>query len=120
MARATSSLPTPLSPRIRQVALVPATRPICGSMSLIGRLVADQLAFDVQLVAQRAVLGRQRLLLLQLVDDAAQLLGDGDGELEVLGVQRLERVGAVKVDQPEHLLAEDDRGADQAGGAQVA
>ena len=104
MARATSSLPTPLSPRISTVALVSATRPICVSMLLIGGAVADQLALD--LAAGRAASGSRPTsdcLLLQVVDDAAELLGDGDGELQVLGVERLVRVGAVQVDQAEHL-----------------
>ncbi len=107
MARATSSLPEPLSPRIRQVALVPATRPICVSMSRMAALSPTSSLSTLQLVAQRAVLGRQRLLLPQLVDGVAELLGDGDGELQVLGVQRLVRVGAVEVDQAQHAVAED-------------
>ncbi len=47
----------------------------------------------------------------QLVDGVAELLGDGDGELQVLGVQRLVRVGAVEVDQAEHALADACTGA---------
>ena len=85
---------------------MPATRPICYSIVLDRRAVADQLALDVQLFPQRAVLGRQRLLPLHLVNDAAELLGDGDGELQILGVQRLVRIGAVQVDQPQHAVAE--------------
>ena len=46
MARATSSLPDPLSPRISTVADVPATRAICASMCLRRRTGADQLALQ--------------------------------------------------------------------------
>ena len=35
------------------------------------------------------------------MDGVAELLGHGDGELQVLGVQRLVRVGAVEVDEAE-------------------
>ena len=34
----------------------------------------------------------------------AELLGDGDGELQVLAGEGLVRVGAVQVDQPQHLV----------------
>ncbi len=63
------------------------------------RAFADQLALDVQLLAQRAVLGRQRHLPLHLVNDAAQLLGDGDGEFQVLAVKGLVRIGAVQMNR---------------------
>ena len=101
----TSSLPEPLSPRISTVALVPATRPICCAMFLMRRTVADQLAFDVQLFAQRlfsAVSESCRCIWWMTM---RELLGDGDGELQVLAGKRLVRVGAVKVDQRQHLVA---------------
>ena len=68
------------------------------------RAVADQLALDLQLVAQRAVLGASATACrCSWWMTRAELLGDGDGELQVLGVERLVRVGAVEVDQAEHL-----------------
>ena len=89
------------------MALVPATRPICVSMSLMAELSPTSSLSTRELVAQRAVLGGQRRLPLHLVDDGAQLLGDGDGEFQVLGVQRLVRIGAVQMDQAQHAVAED-------------
>ncbi len=117
MARATSSLPTPLSPRISTVALVPATRPIWFSIAFIDSMAADQLALDLELIAQRPVFGGQGRLPLQLMRHRAELLGHRDGELQVFGVQRLVRVGAIKVDQAQDFFAEHDGSADQAGGA---
>ncbi len=52
------------------------------------------------------------------MDDAAKLLGYGDGKLEILRIQCLVRIGAVKVDQAQEPVAEQDGRADQAGGAQ--
>ena len=60
-----------------------------------GRAGADQLALDAQLVAQRTVLSRQRFSQAHLVYGVAKLLGDRDGELQVFGVERSVRFGAV-------------------------
>ena len=76
---------------------------------LQGRAFADQFRFEAELVLEAPVLGRERDLLAQAVPDGPELPGHRERELEVVGVERPLRGGAVEVQEAEHLVLEQDR-----------
>ena len=119
MARATSSLPDPLSPRIRTVA---GRARDAGNLRLDvleGRARADQLALQGEQGLQLAVRVGQCVLAAKLGPDRSRLPADGDRELEIV-VRELLRGGRVEVNEPDDHLVIDHRHADQALGLQFA
>ena len=50
---------------------------------------------------------------------ALKVLGDGHREFQVIGVEDAFNFGAVKMDEPEHLVARLDRRTNDAGGADI-
>jgi len=102
-----------------------------GAGDLLGdlpdqRAAADDLALHAQTLAQlhvlvadlHEVLG-QFLLPVEVREGHGHGVGDRQREFEVLGVRHAIGLGGIEVDQPEHLLAAADRGADHARGGDL-
>ncbi len=125
-ARATSSLPTPLSPRIKSVALLAAARAISSVIRLIDVALADDLALHAEplakldvLVADLGEMLGQFLLPREVGQGNRHRVGHGQRELQVLGVGNVFGVGRVEMDQTEDHSAAADRSADHAGGGNL-
>ena len=127
MPRATSSLPTPLSPRISTVALLEAARAISSATLLHDRAAADDLALHAQPLAELHVLGAD---LGQVLASSWRRLRFSRATATVSATARVNSrssgsgaragVGRVEMDQAEDLGAAADRGADHADGEDLA
>ncbi len=127
MAWATSSLPTPLSPRISTVALVGANRAMVGAKLLHFRALADDVAIPLHLLPKRLIVGAdtvqaagERLFFFQISQGHRHLIGDGDGEFQVLGLKGVLGIDAVQMHQSVDQRAQLNRGADHAVGPHFA
>ena len=122
-ARATSSLPTPLSPRMSTVALLAAARAISSVIFFTTAALAHDLAVHPQALAELHDLGadlgevlRQLLAPLEVGQGHGHGLAHRQGELEVLGIGHPIGVGRIEMDQAQQGRAAADRRTDHARG----
>ncbi len=114
MAWATSSFPVPLSPWIRTVESVGATRRMNSNTFAHGGTAADHVVFQFDFSAQFLILQPQLFPVTHVVKSQAGDARDRGHHLQVVFVELCRRTGAVHIDRAQNLAGSHQRNAKQA------